>query len=245
MKILCMLPAGRGVYPVEAEERRLNLMRSYSTPGTQVDADYMPAVSGFSPWGGTPDTPRVPGAAERAGQLSVQRAIQAEQEGYDAFCPFGTLDIGVLEARKVVTIPVVGQTEACLLTCGMLDRKFGWVTYQPGSEETNFATARAYGVGHLMVAAENIGIPNSEYPQRRGELLERFVTCAEAARAKGAEIIGVVAMSICPTEYSARELSAASGMPVLDALACQIAMAEWWHRIGLPPSLLRSPRSAP
>jgi hypothetical protein len=31
-------------------------------------------------------------------------------------------------------------------------------------------------------------------------------------------------------------------MPVLDALAAQIAMAEWWHRTGLPPSLLRLPR---
>jgi hypothetical protein len=57
--------------------------------------------------------------------------------------------------------------------------------------------------------------------------------------------MGLVAMSICPTEYSAKELSEASGLPVLDALACQIALAEWWHRTGLPPSLLRSPRNVP
>jgi hypothetical protein len=49
-------------------------------------------------------------------------------------------------------------------------------------------------------------------------------------------------MSICPTEFSAKELSEASGLPVLDALAAQVAMAEWWHRTGLPPSLLRLPR---
>ena len=53
MRILCMLPAARGVYPPEAAERRLALMRSYTTPATQIDADYMPAVSGFSPWGGS------------------------------------------------------------------------------------------------------------------------------------------------------------------------------------------------
>ena len=39
MRILCMLPAARGVYPPEAEERRLNLMRSYTTPATQVDVE--------------------------------------------------------------------------------------------------------------------------------------------------------------------------------------------------------------
>ena len=52
MRILCMLPAGRGVYPPEAEQRRLDLMRSYATAATQIDAEYMPGISGFSPWGG-------------------------------------------------------------------------------------------------------------------------------------------------------------------------------------------------
>jgi len=151
--------------------------------------------------------------------------------------------VGVREARRLVKIPVVGQTEACLLFCGLLDRRFAWVTYMPGSEERNFDWAREAGVGHLMVASTSIGIPNSEFPQRRVELLEHFVGCAGEARGKGAELMGVVAMSICPTEYSAKELSDASGLPVLDAMACQIAMAEWWHRTGLPPSLLRYPRT--
>jgi hypothetical protein len=113
----------------------------------------------------------------------------------------------------------------------------------PGSEERNFAWAREAGVEHLMVASTSIGIPNAEFPERRVELLERFVACTDEARQKGADLMGVVAMSICPTEYSAKELSAACGMPVLDAMACQIAMAEWWHRTGLPPSLLRYPRN--
>lgn len=241
MKILCMLPAGRGVYPEEAEERRLAIMRSYSTPTTQIDADYMPDVSGFVPWGAA-EGRATPDSAARAAELSAQRAVQAEREGYDAFCPFGTLDVGVREASQRVKIPVVGQTQACMLFCGMLDRRFAWVTYMPGSEERNFGWADEAGVGHLMVASLSIGIPNSEFPQRRVELLERFVDCTREARDKGAEVMGLVAMSICPTEYSAKELSDASGMPVLDAMACQIALAEWWHRTGLPPSLLRYPR---
>ncbi len=234
-----MLPAARGVYPTEAEERRLALMRSYSTPATQIEADYMPDVSGFSPWGGG----QAPvGAAERANELAAQRAVQAEKDGYDAFCPFGGLDIGLHEARKLVQIPVVGQSEACFLYCGLLDRRFANCIYLPGGDERIRGVARACGVDHLLVAITAIGIPNSEYPQRRGELLEQFVRCTREARDKGAELMGRVAMSICPTEYPAKELSEASGFPVLDALACQIAMAEWWHRTGLPPNLLRVPR---
>ena len=240
MRILCMLPAGKGVYPPEAEERRLKVMRSYATPGTQIDADYMPDVSGFVPWGsaGAPA-----GAAERAAQLSAQLAVRAEREGYDAFCPFGGLDIGVQEARKLVKIPVVGQSEASFLFCALLDRPFSNCVYMPGGESRIRAVARDVGVDHLLVAITAIGIPNSEYPQRRKELLERFAVCAQEAREQGAQLVGRVAMSICPTEYSAKELSEAAGMPVLDSLACQIAMAEWWHRTGLPPSLLRIPRN--
>src|SRR5206468_1159902 len=135
MRILCMLPAAKDVYPKEAEERRLNVMRSYSNMGTQVHADYMPQVSGFTPWGGAggsagPD----PDAGARAGEFSAQRAVQAEKEGYNAFCPFGTLDVGVRLARERVNIPVVGQAEACFLYCAMLDRPFASVSYMPGGE---------------------------------------------------------------------------------------------------------------
>jgi hypothetical protein len=51
MRILCMLPAARGVYPEEAEERRMAVMRSYATPATQIDVDYMPANLGVRPVG--------------------------------------------------------------------------------------------------------------------------------------------------------------------------------------------------
>ena len=251
MRILCMLPAGKGVYPQEAEERRLDLMRSYATAATQIDADYMPAVSGFVPWGGTGGyMPAGPGGESgegeegmaRARTLSAQRALQAERDGYDAFCPYGLLDIGVQEARKLVKIAVVGQAESALLFCGLLGRRFASCTYMPGLEDHIPRLAASLGVEHLYAASTAIGIPNSEYPTRRKELLDRFVACANEAREKGAEIMGFVAMSISPGEYPASELMEASGFPVLDGLACQIALAEWWHRTGLPPSLLRVPR---
>lgn len=241
MRILCMMPAAKGVYPPEAELRRLSVMRSYAKPATQIDTDYMPDVSGFVPWGGQGGA-LAPDALTRANELSAQRAVRAEQEGYDAFCPYGLLDIGVEEARKRVNIPVVGQAEAAVLFCGLLGRRFASCSYMPGGEERIRNHVASLGNQDLLAAITAIGIPNSEYPQRRGELKERFMACAEEARAKGAEVMGYVAMSICPGEYPAKELSEAAGMPVLDALACQIALAEWWHRTGLPPSLLRVPR---
>src|SRR5262249_27628371 len=198
MRILCMLPAARGVYPPEAEERRLNLMRSYATSATQIDADYMPAVSGFSPWGGSGSAEPPPNASARAAQLSAQRAVQAEQEGYDAFCPFGTLDIGVRQARTLVKIPVVGQAEACFLFCGLLDQPFASCSYMPGGEDRIRAWARDAGVASLLVANTAIGIPNSEYPQGRHDLLERCFGCVHDVPATGNGMIGRDTMSDCP-----------------------------------------------
>jgi Asp/Glu/hydantoin racemase len=241
-----MLPAAKGVYPPEAEERRLNLMRSYASPATQIDVGYMPEPSGFQPWGGQdrPDHQR-PDLVTRAHDLSAERAVRAEQEGYDAFCPYGLLDVGVQAARKRgVKIPVVGQAEASALSCGMLGRKFASCSYvsTPDHEKAKDDRAVALGVQQLYVGGTAIGIPNSEYPARRAEVLERFKDCARQARDMGAEMMGMIGMSICPTEFSATELLEVTGLPCVDGLAAQIAMAEWWHRTGLPPSLLKIPR---
>lgn len=249
MKILCMLPAGKGVYPPEAEERRFQVMRSYASPSTRIDVEYMPGISGFSPWGRSHDEisniPKT--ASDRAAELSATLAKRAEEQGYDAFCPFGTLDIGVPMARAAgVRIPVVGQAEAAILYSGLLGRRFASCSYvsSPSGEALIHWRTEILGLDGLYAGPTAIGIPNSEYPDRHAEVLDRFVQCAKEARDLGAEIMGLVAMSICPVEFSAAELSeAAGGFPVIDALAAQIAMAEWWHRMGLSPSLLLTPRN--
>jgi len=244
MRILAMLPAAPGVFPAAGEEKRISIIRSYSTAATQIDVGYLPPGSGFNPLGGGGDLV----ALARAGALAAQRALQAESDGYDAFLPFGTVDCGVSEARKVTkTMIVVGQAESTMLFCGLLDRPFATVSFQShGGRDYEQMRQRGVNVGveHLMVSNTAIEIPNAEYPARREELMERFILCAREAKGQGAEMIGVVGMSICPVEYSANELTDACGLPVLDAMACQVGMAEWWHRVGLPLGLLRVPRAA-
>jgi Asp/Glu/hydantoin racemase len=241
-----MLPAAEGVYPKEAEERRFKVMQSYADESTQVDVEYMPAVSGFNPWGGQ-DRPHTEHAArlDNAHELAADLAFKAQERGYDAFCPYGILDIGVEAARRRgLNIPAVGQAEACSLYCGFLGRKFASCSYvyNPDGEARLQQRVGSWGAGNLYVGGMAIGIPNDQYPQRHDEVRERFVECTRKAKEMGAEMMGLIAMSICPTEHSARDLSEASGFPVLDALATQIAMAQWWHRTGFAPSLLRSPR---
>ena len=246
MRILFMLPAAKGVYSEEAAQRRMNLMKSYATPSIEIDVDYLPEPSGFSPWGGQNDPDhRTPEKVARTHELGARRAAQAEKDGYDAFCPFGGVDVGVDQARKQgVKIPMSGPGEASALLCLMIGRPFATCGYvaPPGGAHPGSGRYAALGIAHLHVAATAIGIENDEYPQRHAEVLERFKGCAREAREKGAELFGGFGQSICPTEFSAKELSEAAGIPCLDGIAAQITMVEMWHRTGLPPALLKNPR---
>lgn len=244
MKILFMLPAAKGVYPDEAAQRRINLIKSYATPATQIDVDYLPDVSGFNPWGGQHDPNHRPAElVARAHSLGAQRALQAEKEGYDAFCPYGAVDVGVQEARnRGLKIPAAGPGEASALFCGLLGRKFASCSYVETPDSGSRDRYKNLGVDHLYVGPTAIGIQNSEYPQRHAEVLDRYKDCARRAREMGAEMMGVIGQSICPTEFSAKELQEATGFPTMDGIAAQVAMVEWWHRTGLPPTLLNVPR---
>lgn len=240
-----MLPAAKGVYPAEAEERRKELIKSYVTETTSIDVVYMPTVSGFSPWGATEARSSDASDLEPAHESAADCAQQAEKDGYDAFLPFGLLDIGIeASRRRGLGIPAVGAAESAALYCGLLGRRFASCSYlmNPETEELAKERMATWGLQDLFVGSTAIGIPNSEYPKRRSEVLEQFIRCADEARKKGAEIMGLNAMSICPTEFSAQELTKESGMPVIDAIAAQLAMATFWNRMGLPPSLLHLPR---
>ncbi|HUY06119.1 MAG TPA: hypothetical protein VMU99_02510 [Acidimicrobiales bacterium] len=245
MKILFMLPAAKGIYADEAENRRISVIQSYATPTIQIDIVNMPGVSGFSPWGQKqPDSYKSAGII-RAHELGAECALQAESDGYDAFCPFGLIDIGVQEARRRgVGIPVIGAAESSALICGMLGRRFARCFYLKSEEIEDQARDRVipWGLQDLFVGTTAIGIPNSEYPHRRKEVLSRFVSCANEAREMGAEVMGMIGMSICPIEFSSKELSQACGMPVIDGIAAQMSMAEFWNVSGLPGSLMKIPR---
>ena len=57
----------------------------------------------------------------------IERILEAERQGYDAAVVNMTSDIGVLEARSIVNIPVIGPSEATMHYACMLGAKFGIV----------------------------------------------------------------------------------------------------------------------
>lgn len=235
MKMLVVLPAGRGVYPEEAAQRRMDRIRSYSRPGLEVEADYPNAVSGFSPWGGDGTAPDM----ARNHQIIAERMVQAEKEGYDAVSGFGMLDFGVEIARAIVNIPVVGQTQATYAMASMMAQRIGVISYESRTHSYHYRQMKEYGFLQMLVGYGAAEIPNNEMPHRREELYDRFVSEGKRLVKEGAELIVCHGMSMSPIEFPASEFTAGIGVPVLEGLGCAIAMAQAWVFTGTPYSRLR------
>jgi allantoin racemase len=234
-----MLPAARGVYPEEAAQHRIDAIRSFQSAATQIDVDYMPDVSGFNPFGGEGD----PVGLARGHLLSMERAKQAQREGYDAFIPFGMLDVGVDLARHVVDIPVIGQAQSTYALARTMADRCCAIFYNSRSMRTASVYLKRYGAEDLVTHRDAVEMSNADMHTRRDELRERFVSKAKRAVADGAQLIIANGMSMCPVEFSAAELAADIGVPVLEGMGSAVAMAETWHRLGVATSRARYPLS--
>src|SRR5438132_1592514 len=101
MRVLVVLPAIKGVYPADAEQRRVDVVRSYTTPSLQVDAGFPTQESGYVPMSGEGSAVEI----GRNNMMMADRMFQAQVEGYDACVPFGMRDFGVETARARCDIP--------------------------------------------------------------------------------------------------------------------------------------------
>ena len=63
----------------------------------------------------------------------AQRAYEAEKKGYDGFIIGCASDLGMKEARSIVSIPVIGSTEATALLACSLGNKFSVIYHGPHS----------------------------------------------------------------------------------------------------------------
>ena len=238
MKIFVVLPGAEGVYPPEAEKRRIDRIMSYARPGVEISVGFPAARSGFNPYGGG-------GTALAVAQnhiLMAERIIQAEKEGFDACFPFGMVDFGVDLARASCTIPIVGQAQAAYCVAAMMATRVGTITYQSQNHDLVHRQLREFGLSHLLAGLGASEIPNNEMPLRREELFERFVSEGKRLVKEGAELIVCHGMSMSPIEFPAKEYADAIGVPVLEGVGCALVMCEAWVNLGTPYSPVRYPR---
>jgi allantoin racemase len=96
------------------------------------------------------------------GARVAKLAMQAQDEGYDAYCLGCTTDMGLTEAKEAVDIVVCGLSEVNLHIAMILGEKFAYLAADEKGADRLRHLAAQYGLDHRMVPCSTLSMPFSE-----------------------------------------------------------------------------------
>ena len=175
----------------------------------------------------------------------VRAAIQAEREGWDAFYMNHFQDVGLMEARAAVGIPVLGLGETTLLHACTLGRRLGLIAIHPAFIAHHADQVARYGLSARVVGIRSMHASIAEHmaafadPARKAVLRQWFEDQARRLLDAGADVIvptGGIPMMMFGTERGAH----IDGAPIVDGVAIIVKAAEMAVKLrelsGLGPS---------
>jgi Asp/Glu/hydantoin racemase len=196
-------------------------MKACIDPGFEVEFKTM-----------TPSVTTVHALSEfRFSRAVVRGAIQAEQEGYDAFFMNHFQDVGLYDARASVKMPVLGLGEATLLHACTMGRKLGLLAINPAFMPTHNDQIYRYGLQQRIAGIRAIKASISDYmeafasPAKKIELQAIFEREARRLIDDGADVIvptGGIPMMLFGKEPDAN----VDGAPIVNGVTVVIKAAE-------------------
>lgn len=153
-------------------------------------------------------------------------------QGCDAALIAVSYDTALDASRQLLPIPVVGTTEAALLTACMLGGRIGVVTFgRPGLPMYQELVAH-YGLASRIAGWGVIEAPAAFKPGDTTEV-DRLVV-AEASRLVQQDGAETVILSGAVMAGVPRRLQAQVPVPLIDGIACGVRQAELLARMKLP-----------
>lgn len=137
------------VHPTEQAPyiaRLQGLLDSVAGPGISFE------VHGLDP----PDHFFHPLTEFRCAAQTIRLALEAERAGYDAFVIGHFQELGLLEIRGAVDIPVIALGEASMLAALTMGRRFGLVTIDPVFIDWHERQVRAHGLDQRVAGVRAI-----------------------------------------------------------------------------------------
>jgi allantoin racemase len=157
-----------GGLPQADLKRRLELLQSYASPGTNVRL-----VMTRNP------PPSVDSLAEMelAAPGIMERVVQSEREGADSVLIWGGHDPSMLSSRSIVDIPVVSPGSASMHLACMLADSFSLIVQLPEVEQLAWRQIRDYALESKCVGVYPVGIQVLELgkPESYGTVKETVV----------------------------------------------------------------------
>lgn len=157
--------------------------------------------------------------------------LATHADGCDAVLIAVSYDTALDAAREMLAIPVVGMTEAALLTACMLGGRIGLVTFGRRGLPMYQEVVGRYGLASRVAAWRVIESPAAYKPGDTAALEDEIVGAANALVDDGAEtvILSGAVMAGFPERVQPR-----IPVAVLDGISCGIRQAELLVRLGAP-----------
>lgn len=171
--------------------------------------------------------------AEHAiGEHSTVALVAQHASGCDAVVIAVSYDTGLRAARELLPMPVVGMTEAGLLTACMLGGRIGVVTFGARVLPLYRELIASYGLSARIAGWRTLDSAAAYQRGAHDELDGELVAAAnELVERDGAETVllsGAVMAGVPP------RLQPQVPVPLIDGIACAVRQAELLHHLALP-----------
>ncbi len=174
---------------------------------------------------------------------TIDRAIEAERQGYDAIFISCNLDIGLYECRQMCNIPVTATLEAAALTAHSMGRRFSLLSVDDQNGQIQRMLLEQYQLAQGLVSVRSFDIDATDLYADRSSPEEISTKVLSVARRCIDEDGADVLISGCTLAGSvlskaARENPEAHPAPIIDGMLPGFKMAETMaslQRAGLPP----------
>lgn len=231
----------------EYHQRVEPILRSYASPGTQVDLCYPEDYPGAG-------LGRVISAQGVHNELDyevstpalVRKAVWAEQNGYDAVIQSNNFDPGVEASRLAVRIPVIGLCRTSVHVAATLADRIGITTPFDGYTLHTRRLLQRYGLLQFVTDIRSLSLPGiphgSEVSAQRPVIFRRAVELMRAlVDETQAECIVPLGGAVIPYIVSPTDLEREVGVPVLNPKAIGIRIAEMCAQFGMSQSPITYP----
>lgn len=172
----------------------------------------------------------------------LNKIMQAADQGYDAVAIGCFLDPAMQEAREVVSIPVFGLGETCMLAACMYGHKFSGVAFHSKQSQYYDRKAHEYGLASRHIPFGSLGIDFNEVQKAFADpaaMRKTFIEEARRLAAQGAEVI----LAACATVNAiirSENIHEVDGALIMDCNAVLLktteGMAELAQSVGLRQS---------
>jgi allantoin racemase len=176
----------------------------------------------------------VVGATARFGAAIIQNRAQnivgghallellaEHQQCADAALIAVSYDTALAAARESVRFPVIGMTEAGLLTARLLGERIGMVTF--GTPELYRELAEAYGVGHKLAAIRVLDVePAKAYSYPASILPALRARCQALIAEDGADVVVLCGAALAGMSRQLGDVDA----PVIDGITAGARLCE-------------------